>query len=129
MFASLNVFFWNAPFLLLFFNVIANICVTRLDPDLSCDELAVYIEQTLSIRPTVERVKATSSYASFHLTCECQDPAVLLDACIWPEGSLVRWWREGRQTSSIATSTGEPHQVVEPVNPRNDNLLVDDVQL
>ena len=61
---------------------IANIFVTRLDPDLSCDELAVYIEQTLSIRPTVERVKATSSYASFHLTCECQDPAVLLDACI-----------------------------------------------
>ena len=89
----------------------------------------MYIEQTLSIRPTVERVKATSSYASFHLTCECQDPAVLLDACIWPEGSLVRWWREGRETSSIAASTGEPHQVVAPVNPRNDNLLVDDVQL
>ena len=105
--------------------------VTRLDPDLACDELAVYIEQTLSIRslirPTVERVKATSSYASFHLTCE--DPAVLLDACIWLEGSLVRWWREGRQTSSIATSTSVPHQVVAPVNPRNDNLLVDDIQL
>ena len=26
---------------------IANIFVTRLDPNLSCDELAVYIEQTL----------------------------------------------------------------------------------
>ena len=54
---------------------------------------------------------------------------MVLDACIWPEGSLVRCWREGEQTSSIAASTGEPHQVVAPVNPRNDNLLVDDVQL
>ena len=57
----------------------ASICVTRLDPDLSCDELFVYNEQTLSVRPTVELVKATRSYASFHLTCECQDPAVFLD--------------------------------------------------
>ena len=71
---------------------------------------------SFSIRPTVGRVKATSSYASVHLTCECQDPAVLLDACIWPEGSLVRWWREGRQTSSIAASTGEPHLVHQLVN-------------
>ena len=105
----------------------ANIFVTRLDPDLSCDELSVYIEQTLGIRPTVERVKATSRYASFHLTCECQDPAVFLDPCIWPEGSLVRWWREVKQTSSKAASTGEPHQVVAPVNHRHDSLNVDDV--
>ena len=105
----------------------ANICVTLLDPDLSCDELSVCIEQTLSVRPTVELVKATSTYASFHLTCECQDPAVFLDPCIWPEGSLVRWWREVRQTSSKDASTGEPHQLVAPVNHRHDNLNVDDV--
>ena len=105
----------------------ASICVTRLDPDLSCDDLSVYIEQTLSVRPTVELVKAIGSYASFHLTCECQDPAVFLDPCIWPEGSLVRGWREVRQTSSKAASTGEPHQVVTPVNHRHDNLNVDDV--
>ena len=108
---------------------IANIFVTSRDPDLSCDELSIYIEQTLSIRPTAELVQATSSYASFHLTCECQDPAVFMDACIWPEGSLVQWWREGRQTSSIASSTGEPHQAVAPVNLRHDNVLVDDAQL
>ena len=68
-------------------------------------------------------------YVLYWLATRLQDSAVLLDACIWPEGSLVRWWPEGRQTSSIATSTGGPHKVVAPVNPRNDNLLVDDVQL
>ena len=52
---------------------------------------------------------------------------MFLDPCIWPEGSLVRWWRDVKQTSSKAASTGEAHQLVAPVNRRHDNLLLDDV--
>ena len=31
-------------------------------------------------------------YSSFHITSVFRDPSVFLDANIWPEGSMVRWW-------------------------------------
>ena len=82
---------------------LANIFVSRLAPDLSCDD----IEGVLRIKPVVELVKATSSYSSFHLTCECQDPKAFLDERIWPEGSLVRWWRADKRNNPIITATTE----------------------
>ena len=87
---------------------LANIFVSRLAPDLSCDDISRHIEGVLRIKPVVELVKATSSYSSFHLTCECQDPKAFLDERIWPEGSLVRWWRADKRNNPIITATTEP---------------------
>ena len=86
---------------------LANILVSRLAPDLSCDDISRHIEGVLRIKPVVELVKATSSYSSFHLTCECQDPKAFLDERIWPEGSLVRWWRADKRNNPIITATTE----------------------
>ena len=33
------------------------------------------------------------SYASFHITCECDNPSVFMDPFLWPEDIFVRWWR------------------------------------
>ena len=60
----------------------AHIFVSRLDPGLRCDELADHLKSVLHLRPTVELVKATDTYASFRLSCEYQDPNVFLDANI-----------------------------------------------
>ena len=89
-------------------------------PGLRCDELADHLESMLHLRPTVELVKATNSYASFHLSCECQYPKVFLDANIWPEGSLVRWWREQR-TNLRDTPLDGPRLVAEEPK-RSENL-------
>ena len=42
-----------------------------------------------------------------HLTCECQDPKAFLDERIWPEGSLVRWWRADKPNKPPITATNE----------------------
>ena len=86
---------------------LANVFVSRLAPDLSCDDMSRHIEGVLRMKPVVELVKATSSYSSFHLTCECQDPKAFLDERIWPEGSLVRWWRADKRNNPITTASNE----------------------
>ena len=86
---------------------LANVFVSRLAPDLSCDDMSRHIEEVLRMKPIVELVKATSSYSSFHLTCECQDPKAFLDERIWPEGSLVRWWRADKRNNPITTASNE----------------------
>ena len=72
-----------------------------------CDDMSRHIEEVLRMKPIVELVKATSSYSSFHLTCECQDPKAFLDERIWPEGSLVRWWRADKRNNPISTASNE----------------------
>ena len=104
----------------------ANIFVSRLDPSVTCDELADHLHSVLQLRPNVERVKATLTYASFRLTCKCTDPDVFLDANIWPEGSLVRWWREQRTAPTFsrdaATSAGTNAAIVATVD--NDDTVI-----
>ena len=74
----------------------------------------------------MERVKATLTYASFRLTCKCTDPDVFLDVNIWPEGSLVRWWREQRTAPTFsrdaATSAGTNAAIVATVD--NDDTVI-----
>ena len=60
----------------------ANVFVSRLDPHLSCEDLSDYLLDTIHVRPTIEVVKVTDHYSSFHITSECRDPSVFLDANI-----------------------------------------------
>ena len=98
----------------------ANVFVSRLDPHLSCEDLSDYLLDTIHVRPTIEVVKVTDHYSSFHITSECRDPSVFLDANIWPEGSLVRWWRDKKDyasTSRMSTdmSDSDEHRVHTPM--------------
>ena len=92
----------------------ANVFVSRLDPKVSCEDLCAYLQDIIQVRPTIEAVKVTDHYSSFHITSECRDPSVFLDANIWPEGSLVRWWRHKKDpasTSRVPSDTSDEHRV------------------
>ena len=92
----------------------ANVFVSRLDPQVSCEDLCAYLQDIIQVRTTIEAVKVTDHYSSFHITSECGDPSVFLDANIWPEGSLVRWWRHKKDpasTSRVSSDTSDEHRV------------------
>ena len=92
----------------------ANVFVSRLDPKVSCEDLCAYLQDIIQVRPIIEAVKVTDHYSSFHITSECRDPSVFLDANIWPEGSLVRWWRHKKdpaRTSCVPSDTSDEHRV------------------
>ena len=98
----------------------ANVFVSRLDPHLSCEDLSDYLLDTIHVRPTIEVVKVTDHYSSCHITSECRDPSVFLDANIWPEGSLVRWWRDKKDSASTSRmssdmSDSDEHRVHTPM--------------
>ena len=87
---------------------------------LSCEDMSDYLLDTIHVRPTIEMVKVTDHYSSFHITSECRDPSVFLDANIWPEGSLVRWWRDKKYCASTSrmssdTSDSDEHRVHTPM--------------
>ena len=77
----------------------ANVFASRLDPLLTSDDLSNYLHGMLKLRPTVLLVKAIKHY----IQCECDNPVVFLSDTIWPEGSLVRWWREPQADNSRAS--------------------------
>ena len=43
-----------------------------------------------------KNVTKYDSYASFKISCVCKDTDIFENADIWPEGSLIRWWRNPR---------------------------------
>ena len=71
----------------------ANVFASRLDPDLTVVDLKSYLDSSLNLDVVVEQVKSTTTYSSFHITCNCPLPKVFLSAMLWPEGAYVRWWR------------------------------------
>ena len=92
----------------------ANVFVSRLDLKVSCEDLCAYLQDIIQVRPTIEAVKITDHYSSFHITSECRDQSVFLDENIWPEGSLVRWWRhkkDSASTSRVSSDTSDEHRV------------------
>ena len=74
---------------------LANVFATRFHPEVSESMLKEYINEKLSQDVTVEKVKTKfSTYASFHIKCECADPSVFMNPTVWPENAYVRWWKE-----------------------------------
>ena len=69
----------------------ANIFATRFAPGVSDAMLKVYLENTLTLEVTVEKVQTRfDNYASFHIKCECIEPSVFMDPDLWPENAFVR---------------------------------------
>ena len=53
----------------------------------------------------VERISTRyDSYASFKINCVCKNTDIFENAAIWPEGSLIRWWRNPRNGRGITSS-------------------------
>ena len=79
---------------------LANVFVSRLDPQTDVNTLKNYLDDKLKVNTKVELVNKTEWYASFHLTAHCDDPSSFMDTNVWPEGTLVRWWKTNKVTNS-----------------------------
>ena len=90
---------------------LANVFVSRLDPQLQEVELQNYLADALSLSRgtiSIENVKRSDWHSSFHVKCECTDPSIFMDAEIWPEDAYVRWWREAKPNVSNTKSDYSP---------------------
>ena len=61
-------------------------------PDLEETALKDYLTSKIEAKSiTCRRIETVGKrFASFQATFECDDPAVVYDASVWPEGSYVR---------------------------------------
>ena len=70
---------------------------SRFHPSVTQEMLQDYLKKKLQVDLCVESVKTRyDTYASFHITCVCENPSIFLRDDLWPENAYVRWWRESR---------------------------------
>jgi len=77
----------------------ANVFATRFDPEVTENDVQDHLHRQLGLDITVEAVDTKyNTYASFHITCMCPEPAVFMSCDLWPDMAFVRWWREPKKT-------------------------------
>lgn len=89
---------------------LANVFASKLDPDLSVDDLRHYLVGQLKLNEeelTIELIRRSEWHSSFHVKCYCSEPSVFMDCDIWPEDAYVRWWREPKQPQEKQTNVKE----------------------
>ena len=82
----------------------ASLFATRFEPDTNAASIKRDLEANLlRITGTMHIVtveKLTTKYdhyASFKISCSCDNTAVFTNSELWPENILVRWWRSPRK--------------------------------
>ena len=79
----------------------ASVFATRFEPHVTDSDISVYLTNRLAVKVDVTALATKhDTYASFHVTCECEDPSIFMDPTLWPENIFVRWWRTPRNGSS-----------------------------
>ena len=84
---------------------VADVFVSRLDPQLIACDLQNYIVGKLHIEVDVELVKVTEHLSSFHVYSQCSQPNVFMSADLWPEGAYVRWSGKTPRQSQNGSAT------------------------
>ena len=84
---------------------VADVFVSRLDPQLTTCDLQNYLVGKLHIEVDVELVKVTDYLSSFHVYSQCSQPNVFMSADLWPEGTYVRWWGKTPRQSQNGSAT------------------------
>ena len=84
---------------------VADVFVSRLDPQLIACDLQHYLVGKLHIEVDVELVKVTEHLSSFHVYSQCSQPNVFMSADLWPEGAYVRWWGKTPRQSQNGSAT------------------------
>ena len=101
---------------------LASIFATRFEPHVSCDDIELYLKSRLvgNVPVKVDAIPTKfSTYASFHITCECDEPAIFMDPSLWPEDIFVRWWRSPASSSSTAsTAKSSPSSSLNSSSPK-----------
>ena len=89
----------------------ASVFATRFEPHVTDTDIAHYLSRRLDVKVAVEAVDTKyDTYSSFHITCECADPAIFMEPSLWPEDIFVRWWRSPRNTTATSSRTRRPPQ-------------------
>ena len=85
----------------------ANIFVSCFAPDQSADEQKTCLDCTLNINVNIAELdsKHPDCYKLFYITAEVDDPKVLLNEQLWPEGIYVRWYRPAEKMQNNARNT------------------------
>ena len=102
---------------------LASVFATRFEPQVTCDDILVYLNSRLSVKLPVKVSSLETkhdSYASFHITCECDNPSVFMDPFLWPDDIFVRWWRSPR--SPVLSLGDSPSVTPSPVNSRRSSI-------
>lgn len=75
----------------------ANIFVSRFTPEITESNISTYVQENFNILAKVTKVKTRyDTYSSFHVNCQCEDPEVLIKPDMWPDGTLIKWWRRAK---------------------------------
>ena len=102
---------------------LASVFATWFEPQVTCDDIIVYLNSRLSVKLPVKVSSLETkhdSYASFHITCECDNPSVFMDPFLWPEDIFVRWWRSPR--SPVLSLGDSPSVTPSPLNSRRSSI-------
>ena len=84
----------------------ASVFATRFEPHVTDTDIAHYLSRRLDVKVSVEAVDTKyDTYSSFHITCECADPAIFMEPSLWPKDIFVRWWRSPRNTTATSSRT------------------------
>ena len=76
----------------------ASIFVTGFCPDTEATAVKNYVQDKTDLVVTCDKLESRyDTYSSFHITAMCEDPEVLLNGNIWPDGIRFRWFREPRR--------------------------------
>ena len=84
---------------------VADVFVSRLDPQLIACDLQNYLVGKLHIEVDVELVKVTEHLSYVHVYSQCSQPNVFMSADLWPEGAYVRWWGKTPRQSQNGSAT------------------------
>ena len=87
---------------------LASIFATRYEPTIEGtsvkNELEAKLLKVTGVKHivTVEKLKARyDHYASFKISCSCDNTAVFTNPDIWGKGILIRWWKSPRNDNNV----------------------------
>ena len=74
-----------------------SVFASKFDPSLTAEQLKAYLTSKLNIEVICDKLDTVRKrFSSFKITAECEDPVILLNAELWPEGAYVRTFYEKR---------------------------------
>ena len=111
---------------------LSEIFVSRLDPDVSVEDVKAHVKTTFNIDADVECVRSTQYHTSFRVSAKTVNPRLLLDTRSWPEGAFVKRWfprrtPAGNHTSFYEVSDNTMGNIPMPgLSDNNPKILVDE---
>ena len=78
------------------------IFVSRLDSDVTCDQVAEFVSELTGDSPKIEKLTTKfPNYSSFKITCDKSHLNTLLDLDEWEEGVIVRPFYERKSIETL----------------------------